>query len=41
MENTGEVLHWYPFLDPMEDLLFERQSGLQVRFGVCQLQHYD
>ena len=20
MENKGEVLHWYPFLDPMEDL---------------------
>jgi uncharacterized protein len=33
MENTGEVLHWYPFLDPMEDLLLKRQSGLRCGSG--------
>ncbi len=33
MENEGEVLHWYPFLDPMEDLLLGRQSLLRCGSG--------
>ena len=33
MENEGEVLHWYPFLDPMEDLLLGRQSSLRCGSG--------
>lgn len=33
MENTGEVLRWYPFLDPMEDLLLERSSRLRCGSG--------
>jgi putative peptide-modifying radical SAM enzyme len=33
MENEGEVLRWYPFLDPMEDLLCERQSLLRCGSG--------
>ncbi|HZK30257.1 MAG TPA: TIGR04084 family radical SAM/SPASM domain-containing protein [Methanoregula sp.] len=33
MENTGEVLYWYPFLDPMEDLLLKRESGLRCGSG--------
>ena len=33
MENKGEVLRWYPFLDPMEDLLLGRQSGLRCGSG--------
>ena len=33
MENEGTVLHWYPFLDPMEDLLLGRQSLLRCGSG--------
>jgi putative peptide-modifying radical SAM enzyme len=33
METEGEVLRWYPFLDPMEDLLFERESRLRCGSG--------
>ena len=33
MENEGDVLHWYPFLDPMEDLLYRRQSRLRCGSG--------
>ena len=33
MENEGEVLRWYPFLDPMEDLLLGRQSLLRCGSG--------
>jgi len=33
MENEGEVLCWYPFLDPMEDLLLGRQSLLRCGSG--------
>jgi putative peptide-modifying radical SAM enzyme len=33
MEKEGEVLHWYPFLDPMEDLLHGRQSLLRCGSG--------
>ena len=33
MENEGKVLHWYPFLDPMEDLLLGRQSLLRCGSG--------
>lgn len=33
MEKTGEVLRWYPFLDPMEDLLYDRESGLRCGSG--------
>jgi putative peptide-modifying radical SAM enzyme len=33
MENCGEVLRWYPFLDPMEDLLSERESRLRCGSG--------
>ena len=33
MENNGEVLRWYPFLDPMEDLLLLRQSRLRCGSG--------
>jgi putative peptide-modifying radical SAM enzyme len=33
MENEGKVLRWYPFLDPMEDLLLGRQSLLRCGSG--------
>jgi uncharacterized protein len=33
MENAGEVVRWYPFLDPMEDLLLERPSRLRCGSG--------
>jgi uncharacterized protein len=33
MENKGKVLRWYPFLDPMEDLLLGRQSTLRCGAG--------
>jgi uncharacterized protein len=33
MENEGRVLRWYPFLDPMEDLLLGHQSRLRCGSG--------
>jgi uncharacterized protein len=33
MEDSGEVLRWYPFLDPMEDLLLGRSSRLRCGAG--------
>jgi uncharacterized protein len=33
MENEREVLRWYPFLDPMEDLLLGRLSRLRCGSG--------
>jgi uncharacterized protein len=33
MENEGEVLRWYPFLDPMEDLLRGHLSLLRCGSG--------
>ena len=33
MATEGEVLRWYPFLDPIEDLLYERQSRLRCGSG--------
>ncbi|MDD5142256.1 TIGR04084 family radical SAM/SPASM domain-containing protein [Methanoregula sp.] len=33
METHGEVLRWYPFLDPMEDLLLGRPSLLRCGSG--------
>ena len=33
MEETGRVLKWYPFLDPMEDLLLGRPSRLRCGSG--------
>ena len=33
MEKRGEVLLWYPFLDPMEDLLCDRKSLLRCGSG--------
>jgi putative peptide-modifying radical SAM enzyme len=33
MEDTGKVLRWYPFLDPMEDLLVGRQTRLRCGSG--------
>lgn len=33
MESTGTVLRWYPFLDPMEDLLLQRKSRLRCGSG--------
>jgi putative peptide-modifying radical SAM enzyme len=33
MENEGKVLRWYPFLDPMEDLLLGRESLLRCGSG--------
>ena len=33
METDGKVLRWYPFLDPMEDLLHGRQSLLRCGSG--------
>jgi len=33
MEIGGEVLRWYPFLDPMEDLLLGRESLLRCGSG--------
>ncbi len=33
MESEGEVLHWYPFLDPMDDLLNGRTSRLRCGSG--------
>jgi len=33
METDGKVLRWYPFLDPMEDLLHGRQSHLRCGSG--------
>jgi uncharacterized protein len=33
MEAEGEVLRWYPFLDPMEDLLLRRESRLRCGSG--------
>lgn len=33
METQGEILRWYPFLDPMEDLLTGRESRLRCGSG--------
>jgi uncharacterized protein len=33
MESEGEVLRWYPFIDPMEDLLVGRPSLLRCGSG--------
>ncbi|MDD1690870.1 MAG: TIGR04084 family radical SAM/SPASM domain-containing protein [Methanoregula sp.] len=33
MESTGKVLRWYPFLDPMDDLLNDRTSRLRCGSG--------
>jgi uncharacterized protein len=33
MESAGKVLRWYPFLDPMEDLLLNRRSRLRCGSG--------
>jgi putative peptide-modifying radical SAM enzyme len=33
METKGQVLRWYPFLDPMEDLLLGRESRLRCGSG--------
>jgi uncharacterized protein len=33
METHGEVLRWYPFLDPMEDLLLKKSSRLRCGSG--------
>jgi len=33
MEQEGVVLKWYPFLDPMEDLLLGRESRLRCGSG--------
>jgi len=33
MENESEVLRWYPFLDPIEDLLHGRQTRLRCGSG--------
>lgn len=33
MESRGVVLRWYPFLDPMEDLLLGRSSRLRCGSG--------
>jgi radical SAM protein with 4Fe4S-binding SPASM domain len=33
MEIEGDVLRWYPFLDPLEDLLYERASSLRCGSG--------
>ncbi len=33
MEDEGKVLRWYPFLDPMEDLLCGRQTHLRCGSG--------
>jgi uncharacterized protein len=33
MAAEGEVLRWYPFLDPMEDLLLGRESRLRCGSG--------
>ena len=33
METEGQVLRWYPFLDPMEDLLLGRVSRLRCGSG--------
>ena len=33
MESDGEVLRWYPFLDPMEDLLLGKKSLLRCGSG--------
>jgi putative peptide-modifying radical SAM enzyme len=33
MDETGVVARWYPFLDPMEDLLFDRTSLLRCGSG--------
>lgn len=33
METEREVLRWYPFLDPMEDLLYHKESRLRCGSG--------
>ncbi len=33
MESKGEVMKWYPFLDPMEDLLLGKKSLLRCGSG--------
>ena len=33
MATEGEVLRWYPFLDPIEDLLYKRESRLRCGSG--------
>jgi putative peptide-modifying radical SAM enzyme len=33
MRKEGEVLRWYPFLDPLEDLLHDRESRLRCGSG--------
>jgi putative peptide-modifying radical SAM enzyme len=33
MKTEGVVLRWYPFLDPMEDLLYGRESRLRCGSG--------
>jgi uncharacterized protein len=33
MESQGEVMKWYPFIDPMEDLLLGKKSQLRCGSG--------
>ena len=33
MERIGRVMRWYPFIDPMEDLLYGRESLLRCGAG--------
>lgn len=33
MATTGKVMRWYPFLDPMDDLLQGKKSGLRCGAG--------
>ncbi|HNX16707.1 MAG TPA: TIGR04084 family radical SAM/SPASM domain-containing protein [Methanoregula sp.] len=33
MDKNGRVLRWYPFIDPMEDLLYGRESLLRCGSG--------
>ncbi len=37
MERDGQVPRWYPFIDPMEDLLKGRTSGLRCGAGYANL----
>ncbi|MGE5832290.1 MAG: TIGR04084 family radical SAM/SPASM domain-containing protein [Methanomicrobiales archaeon] len=37
MEAAGEVMRWYPFIDPMEDLLTGRESPLRCGAGHANL----
>ena len=33
MEQNGRVMHWYPLIDPMEDLLYGKESLLRCGAG--------